>query len=288
MQRGRRPPDPQRGQLGRPAADPPRRGDLQRRQRHGRGEQLLPGRLALRRAPRGVPAARSRSCAAARHRPPAAQIVFEGNLPAVASKNHLLDRPARRPPTGPSRPRPTTAWLGEAIAIKDPTAAVFRPQSGSNLLIVGQNDEAALAMMRCRRSASPRSTRRPARRPCRFYLLDGSPVDSPLAGQLGQLADVVPHPVKDVTWRDAGRASSPSSPPRSSAGRRPTPAEAPTDLPVHLRPPAVPRPPQGGRRLRLLVELRRGEGRPARRSSSATSSATARRWASTRSSGATA
>ncbi len=47
VQRGRRPPDPQRGQHGRPAADPARRGDLQRRQRHGRGEQPLPGRLAL-------------------------------------------------------------------------------------------------------------------------------------------------------------------------------------------------------------------------------------------------
>ena len=39
------------------------------------------------------------------------------------------------------------AWLGEAVAIKDPTAAVFRPQSGSNLLIVGQNDEAALGIL---------------------------------------------------------------------------------------------------------------------------------------------
>ena len=37
---------------------------------------------------------------------------------------------------------------------------------------------------------------------CRFYLLDGSPVDSALSGQLGRLKDVLPHPVTNVTWRD--------------------------------------------------------------------------------------
>src|SRR4029077_11878750 len=36
----------------------------------------------------------------------------------------------------------------------------------------------------------------------RFHLLDGSPVDSPLAGQLGRLKDILPHPVTNVTWRD--------------------------------------------------------------------------------------
>ena len=35
--------------------DPARRGDLQRRQRHGRGQQPVPGRLAVRRAPRELP-----------------------------------------------------------------------------------------------------------------------------------------------------------------------------------------------------------------------------------------
>ncbi|MGC8947334.1 MAG: hypothetical protein ACP5N6_14390 [Anaerolineae bacterium] len=50
-------------------------------------------------------------------------------------------------PTWPTTQRCITAWLGEPIAIADPTAAYFRRQSGSNLLIVGQNDEAALGMM---------------------------------------------------------------------------------------------------------------------------------------------
>src|SRR5260370_28224001 len=81
--------------------------------------------------------------AEARNRPPAAQIVFEGNLPAVPSKNHLLAG-LLQVPAWPEPPKADFAWLGEAIAIKDPTAAVFRPQSGSNLLIVGQNDAMSL------------------------------------------------------------------------------------------------------------------------------------------------
>ena len=55
--------------------------------------------------------------------------------------NELLDAP-----TWPDRSG-RGAWLGDAVAIKDPTAAVFRPSAGNNLLIVGQQDEAALAVM---------------------------------------------------------------------------------------------------------------------------------------------
>src|SRR5581483_2424022 len=50
-------------------------------------------------------------------------------------------------PTWPAEPRVAHAWVGEALAIKDPTAAVFRPQSGSNVLLVGQADESALAVL---------------------------------------------------------------------------------------------------------------------------------------------
>jgi hypothetical protein len=70
------------------------------------------------------------------------------------------------------------------------------------VLIVGQNDEAALAMMIM--SALSIAAQHPPVGPatCRFYLLDGSPVDSTLSGRLGQLAEVLPHPVTNVTWRD--------------------------------------------------------------------------------------
>ena len=127
--------------------------------------------------------------------------MFEGNLPADVSKNPLLNN-LLQATEWPEAPRADYAWLGDAIAIKDPTAVVFRPQSGSNVLVVGQNDEAALAMMIM--SVLSIAAQHPPAGPqaCRFYLLDGSSVDSALAGQLGRLKDIVPHPVTSVSWRD--------------------------------------------------------------------------------------
>ena len=61
MQRHRRAPDPQREQRGAQDALAPRRGDLQRRQRCARGQPLLPGRLAIGRAARGLPGAAPRA-----------------------------------------------------------------------------------------------------------------------------------------------------------------------------------------------------------------------------------
>jgi hypothetical protein len=72
---------------------------------------------------------------------PAPPIVFEGNHPADLENNHLLRRVLEHGPPAAARER--VAWLGDALAIKDPTAAVFRPQSGSNLLILGQQAESA-------------------------------------------------------------------------------------------------------------------------------------------------
>ncbi len=130
-------------------------------------------------------------------------IVFEGNLPAEVKKNPLLNKLLEMT-EWPEAPKADSAWLGDAISIKDPTAVVFRPQSGSNVLIVGQNDEAALAMMMM--AAVGIASQHPPIGPqaCRFYMLDGSPVDSALSGQLGRLKDVLPQPVTNVTWRDLG------------------------------------------------------------------------------------
>ena len=70
-------------------------------------------------------------------------LVFEGNTPAELDHNPLLKRllePAESDSLEDSTLRPSPigrVWLGDAIAFKEPTAAVFRPQTGeSNLLIV--------------------------------------------------------------------------------------------------------------------------------------------------------
>jgi len=132
-------------------------------------------------------------------------IVFEGNMPADVSKNPLLNQLLEATEWSEA-PRADYAWLGDAIAIKDPTSIVFRPQSGSNVLIVGQNDEAALAMMMMATLSIAAQHPPIGPQASRFYLLDGSPADSALAGQLGRLKDIVPHPVTNVTWRDLAAA----------------------------------------------------------------------------------
>ena len=83
VQRGRRAPDPQRRQHGRAAALAARRGDLQRRQRPGRRQQPVPGRLAVRRDSARTTWRRSASWPSNRRAAAAQrQIVFEGNVPA--------------------------------------------------------------------------------------------------------------------------------------------------------------------------------------------------------------
>ncbi len=72
-------------------------------------------------------------------------LVFEGSQPVLLSQNALLQKLWQQPsPVASSHP--WQAWLGEAVAIKDPTAAVFRKQAGSNLLILGQDEKLAFGM----------------------------------------------------------------------------------------------------------------------------------------------
>jgi len=72
-------------------------------------------------------------------------IVFEGNAPADVRDNALLrvlleKAPVEIPETG-------RAWLGAPNSIKGPTEAVFHRQSGNNVLVVGQREEAALSIL---------------------------------------------------------------------------------------------------------------------------------------------
>jgi DNA segregation ATPase FtsK/SpoIIIE, S-DNA-T family len=71
-------------------------------------------------------------------------IVFEGNAPADVGDNALLNSVLEA-----SAAQPTSfgrIWLGAPNSIKGPTEVAFRRQTGNNLLIVGQREEATLAM----------------------------------------------------------------------------------------------------------------------------------------------
>lgn len=132
----------------------------------------------------------------------AAPLVFEGNVPSVIEDNALLKK-ALEQPGWPESVRAASAWLGDAIAIKDPTAAIFRPVGGNNLLIVGQQDDSALSVMAAAMISLCAQYRPEA---AKFFVLDSTPDDDPNAGFLGRVAAVLPHPIRMIDRNDLGAA----------------------------------------------------------------------------------
>lgn len=130
--------------------------------------------------------------------PPA---VFEGNAPADLRRNQplaamLQGRPTATPPT-------LLAFVGDPVAIKDPTAIALRRQSGANLLVIGQQDEQALAILES--SLLSLAAQVPIGG-ATVYLLDGAAVDSPLFGQLQKLVERLPLTLKVVEYRGVADA----------------------------------------------------------------------------------
>jgi hypothetical protein len=127
--------------------------------------------------------------------------VFEGNVAADPADNGLLRGllESAPPAEAPVAPR---AWLGAAVAIKDPTDVVFRRHGGSNLLIVGQQEDLALGVLA--NSLVSLAAQLPARAGMAnpagngtaaaaalqpFYVLDGSRPESPEAGFWRQMQE---------------------------------------------------------------------------------------------------
>lgn len=129
-------------------------------------------------------------------------IVFEGNAPADPAGNELLhaslEQGAPREPIAIPR-----GWLGSAVAIKDPTSALFRRQSGANLLVVGQQEESALGMLATAvvsLAASVANGQRP-----KFIVLDGTRPEAPEAGWWRKFAEQLPLDIVVATANDAGK-----------------------------------------------------------------------------------
>lgn len=147
---------------------------------------------------------RVRELAESRQRVNTNQIVFEGNQPADPSKNLKLND-LLAAPAWPETVRSTQAWLGAAVAIKEPTFAPFVRQTGSNLLLVGHQEEEALGVLAtCLVSLAAQHAPLDgqAERPwSQFYILDGTRPDSPMAGFWNRLASILPHAVKIASPR---------------------------------------------------------------------------------------
>ncbi|HET6406612.1 MAG TPA: FtsK/SpoIIIE domain-containing protein, partial [Chthoniobacteraceae bacterium] len=128
-------------------------------------------------------------------------IVFEGNAPADLRENHLLATAlAHRPASPPSGAR---SWLGAPNSIKGPTEAVFHRQSGNHLLIVGQREEAALAIIGV--SMISLAAQYPVDG-VKFYLFQSTVPGSPDAQFLEQIVAAIPHGVTVVQGHDVGES----------------------------------------------------------------------------------
>jgi len=128
------------------------------------------------------------------------QIVFDGTaLTEVTENRPLREMLATR--EWPALARAWTFWLGDAVAIKDPTAAEFRRQSRNNLIIVGSNEEAAMSMTLVglvglaaqHMPVTAGIQGATAATAARFYLVDLSTAGERWEGALAGLAQALPH-----------------------------------------------------------------------------------------------
>jgi ABC-type multidrug transport system fused ATPase/permease subunit len=125
-------------------------------------------------------------------------VVFEGGVPANITENRQLDACLEREAQAAEVCAPRI-WLGAPVTMKDPTSVTLRRQSGANVLIVGQRDEAAMNLMA---AAIVSLAAQLPRRSAQFVILDGSPPDSKRAGVLARVASVLPHACRLIPWRD--------------------------------------------------------------------------------------
>ena len=120
-------------------------------------------------------------------------IIFEGNTPADIRKNRQLMALLESPHIAVN----PKVWLGEPVAIKDPTSVVFRRQSGGNVMLIGQSEEQALAIM----SAAMLALAAQQPPDAALYIFDGSATDSPSFGVLANTAAATKLVYKNVEYR---------------------------------------------------------------------------------------
>ena len=115
-------------------------------------------------------------------------IVFEGNAPADVHENIPLRLALQKAAT--QIPVQANAWLGAPNSIKGPTEAVFRRQSGGNLLVVGQSEERTTTMLAVTLVSLAAQFPKTA---ARFIVLDSTPPGFPQREFLERIVKTVPH-----------------------------------------------------------------------------------------------
>jgi len=126
-------------------------------------------------------------------------IVFEGNAPADVRENAVLRGLLEAQAVKPAAVG--RIWLGAPNSIKGPTEALFQRQSGNNLLLVGQRDEAMLAILSVGlvslAAEYPLGT-------ARFILCDGTAPGTSERDYIDRIVQAIPHPITQAKPGELG------------------------------------------------------------------------------------
>jgi energy-coupling factor transporter ATP-binding protein EcfA2 len=117
-------------------------------------------------------------------------IIFEGNVPGKIEKNQALAKLLAGQSLVSKAP---VIWLGDPVAIRDAVTVSFRKQSGANLLVIGQNEEAATGLLSAALLALAAQLRRDAEPG--IHLLDFSQGDDANADFYTQLSGRLAQPI---------------------------------------------------------------------------------------------
>jgi hypothetical protein len=120
-------------------------------------------------------------------------IVFEGNAPADVQENIPLRLALQKSAAQKSTvqtPSQAGVWLGAPNSIKGPTEAVFRRQSGGNLLVVGQSEERTTTILAV---ALVSLAAQYPKAGARFVVFDSTPPGFPQREFLERIIRSIPH-----------------------------------------------------------------------------------------------
>ncbi|MEX0886084.1 MAG: FtsK/SpoIIIE domain-containing protein, partial [Phycisphaeraceae bacterium] len=130
-------------------------------------------------------------------------IVFEGAESADPRENHQLAQLLGRSDWPAAGEVETVAWMGQPVTIAPPSGVRLRRHHAANLLVVGQRDDAALAMLQTA-MLSLATQQSPGE--ARFVVFDATPADHEQAALTRELVEGLPHDAYLVPWRETEAA----------------------------------------------------------------------------------
>ena len=126
-------------------------------------------------------------------------------LADIADNGALAEQIGNHEETSVAQPR--SVWFGASVSIKDPTGGRFARQSGSNLVVVGHQEEPALGVLAASVVALAAQQAVAAEVPpdqrARLLIIDGGRPESSYAGMWRDVADALPQTVEVARARDA-------------------------------------------------------------------------------------